>query len=204
VARYLAAHPQAELSAVTCATGLAKPKIQRTEVWKQHENAALEAYLCHHAEATVSEIHSCFGFAGAKVVKMRAWQEHRARRLAARPPRSIKVRPLPRATLECRSDHAAADPTKRVEDRDCLFQALVKAADEDTRKRLTKLTSPQQAALLEYLLVQVDTQQPEETSSSEALAIMVLAAEAWLEQQEEDGRHQARIERGRSRHCASG
>jgi hypothetical protein len=148
VSRCLAADPSASVEGVVDRTGLTKQRVWRTRAWQDHEEAALAVYLSNHPDATTAEAAAALHCSPAKIVGRRAWKAHHAKKEAAKPPRRVKERPLSRATLECRTDAGAADPTAAPEARDEIFRALLEGADPSTRARLNGLSGVDREALL--------------------------------------------------------
>jgi hypothetical protein len=196
VSRCLAADPSASLEGVMERTGLTKQQIRRTRAWKEREEAALEEYLSDHPGATAGEAAAALHCSSAKIVGMRAWPAHQAQKEAAKPPRRVKEQPLTRRTLERRPDDGAADPAARMTAREEIFRVLIEEADPETKARLNGLTIPDREALLNYL-VTLDDQDLQGRDAEARAAILVQAAQSWLESREQDVRHQTRDEGSR-------
>jgi hypothetical protein len=199
VGRCLADSPAASMAEVTSRTGLREQVVRRTPTWKGHEEALLDEYLRGRPEATAADAAAAIQCSPPKVVGMKPWKDLQARRQAAEPPTRVKDRPLTRRILEVRPDAGSADLAARFEDRDEIFVELRKGADPDTRKRLQGLDDSERRALVDHLSREVlenwQGRDPEAT-----FAVLLLAAQAWLEDQVEEGRRQASDEQRRRRH----
>jgi hypothetical protein len=193
--RFLADHRDASMLQAMNATGLSEQAIRKTQAWKDHEGEMLDQFLKEHPEAHTDDVTRALGFSKAKISGMRSWQEHQARRAAAKPPPRIKERPLTRQVLHCRSDARPAPPDARAEQRDEVLRTIREMADPDTRARLQRLTGAEQEALVDDLSRQMDDGASERPDEQKSRAILLEVARSWLDDHEQQRRHQARRDR---------
>jgi hypothetical protein len=188
VRQYLGTHPNPRIAEAQQITDLTEQKIRRTEAWKDHEEESLNAYLVDHAAATASDVEREFGFSPPKTVGMKAWTAHMERTRASKLPRKVRERPLKDATVRARQDERALDPSERVGQRDSIFRELVESADPDTRAALNRLSSPEQDALVEHILSNIESDFQEWQERENARALILEIVRSWLEDHEQEVR----------------
>jgi hypothetical protein len=192
---FLADNGRASIEQARNATGLSRQAIRRTQAWKDHDEELLDTFLKKHPDAHISDVTSALGYCKGKICGMRSWREHEARREAAKPPPRVKERPLTQQVLGCRSDAGSAAPDARAEQRDEILRTIRQTADPDTRARLRRLTGADQEVLVGHLLSHMDDAATERPDVQRSRAIMLAVAATWLEEREQERRHQQRHER---------
>jgi hypothetical protein len=195
VRRFLAENRAASMEQVRSATGLGEQQVRRTPAWKDHEGPILNNYLKDHPEAHTGDVAQALGFSPAKTRGMRSWKDHQARRATAKPPPRIKERSLTQPMLTCRADGNSAAPGARAEQCDEVLRTIWELADPDTKARLKQLTSAHQAALVEHVVRQMDDGASECRDEQRSRTILLSVAESWLEEHEQERRHQDRRQR---------
>jgi hypothetical protein len=188
VRQYLDTSPNPGMAEARRITALTERKIRRTQAWKDYEEEALNAYLLKHPAASGKDVECAFGFSPAKTAGMKAWTAHMERTRASKPPRKVKERPLKDATVRARPDVRAVDPSKPVDQRDSIFQAVVEFADSDTRAALNRLSSPERDALVEHILNNSESDSQEWQGRENARALILEIAKSWLEDHEQEVR----------------
>jgi hypothetical protein len=195
VRRYLAHNTAASLQQLMGETGLTKLQIQRTQAWKEYEEHQLDDYLKDNPQAQVRNVKAVFCFSAGKTAGMRAWRDHMVRRKQVSPPRQVQERSLLRSTLECRPDEASAGPCQRLEHCDEILRTLMEDAGADTAWHLNRLNEMESQQLVDYIVAVMDDGTLDSRDQQTTRALQLEIARSWLEQHEQEQRHQDRRRR---------
>jgi hypothetical protein len=131
-----------------------EPTAQRKPIPDPEAESLVEMFLKKKPGATAREVADGVGIALGRVPEMRAWRRVLAQRKAAK-----QVKPKKARQLSKRMEHTIgkeADPAKRIELEEAIWQRLLEEADEEGRANLHEMTKAAKAEMIQLKMGELE------------------------------------------------
>jgi hypothetical protein len=189
VREYVATNPDAMKDEAAESTGLTATTIERTQAWKDHDDKRVENYIVAEKkegrEPSIKGIMWLLKCSKGYASERPPWRKHRDSIK-----RSVRERTLTDNMQNILPDDA--DRSLTAENRDEIFVIVLEASDPQTRKRFEKLSLTDRSSLIDYILSAFADADPNARTEQERKSLLVLLAEGWLDQREQDRRRNGR------------